>query len=62
MDSIHNSYLGIVETSLMLSPLSVPFHSLLYFVWEDQRQNNTVSAIKYHMCCIKSTTLSSESI
>ena len=62
MDSIHNSYLGIVETSLMLSPLSVPFHNLLYFVWEDERLNNTVSAIKCQVCCIKSTTLPSESI
>ena len=26
---------------------------LLYFAWEDQRQNSTLSAIKCQVCCIK---------
>ena len=39
-------------------------YTLLYYdvVWEDQRQNSTVSAIKYQVCCIENKAVWSTNI
>ena len=45
--------------SALLALLCMLFHYytliLLYFAWEDQRQNSTLYAIKYQVCCIENT-------